>query len=127
MPGGRVGPADTKIVRETDWKSVVEHMINLGKNLGPGSARVLEGSMAALNNFYVTFKSGTENPHNSRAENLHNDSSSHSTAETSGEGNSSIHQTQPFVFEDGEIRELQPTGSTEGLKRRTIPPNEDQR
>jgi len=126
IPQNRVGPAATQTVGETDWKSVVEHLNSLGKTLGPGSTRVLEGLTAAFHNFYAAFKRGTENLHNTRDENFRNDPPSHPTAETSGEGNSGIHQTQPSVFKDNEILELQPAESNEGLKRRTIPSNEEQ-
>ena len=96
---------------EIDWKSVpvIEHLINFGKNFGPGSAAVLERLVVlgtALRNFFMTIKSGIEDL-NTRDENLRNDP----TAETSGElsqGNSSS--------------ELQPTGPTEGLKRRAVFP-----
>jgi hypothetical protein len=91
-----------------DWKSVMEHLVKFAKNLGPGSAAVLERLVvlrAALHNFFVTFKSGIEDL-NANVENIGNDS----TAETSGEpsqGNS-----------NSELQELQLTGPAEGLKRR---------
>lgn len=91
----------TQTLREIDWKSFIEHLINFGKNLGPGSGAVLEGLVvlrAALHNFFVTFKSGIEDLNN-RAENLRNDPPTYSTAETSGE-----------LSEPRELRELQPNG-----------------
>ena len=77
----------TQTVREIDWKTVTEHLINFGKNLGPVSAVVLKRLVvlrAALHNFLVTFKSGIEDL-NTRAENIRNDPPTDSTAETSGE------------------------------------------
>ena len=94
----------TQTIGEIDWKSVIEHLINFGRNVGPGSTAVLEGLevlRVALHNFFVTFKSGIEDL-NTRAENLRNDPPTYSTAETSGEpsqGNS-----------NSEVRELQPNG-----------------
>jgi hypothetical protein len=85
----------TQTVREMDWKSIVEHLINFGKNLGPG----LVVLRAAFHNFFVTFKSGIEDL-NTKAENLSNPPTDF-TAETSAEpsqGNS-----------NSELRELQPT------------------
>lgn len=106
-----VGPAVTRTVRETDWTSITEHLIDLGKILGPGSVTVLEKLMTALYNFWLAFKSGTKDPQNTRVENrVRNDLPGDSTAETSSE--------QTSVFEYGDLRELQPTGSSEGLKRR---------
>lgn len=88
----RQNPVVTQTGREIDWKSVIEHLINVGKNLGPGSAAVLERLVilsAALHNFFVTFKSGVEDL-NTSARNLR-DPPTHSTAETGGklgQGNS---------------------------------------
>jgi len=114
MPLNSVGPVVTQTVKEIDWKLVIEQLINFGKNLGPGSAVVLEQSVvlrAALHNFFMTFKSGIEDLN--RVENLRNDPPTDSTAETSGE------PTQPSQGNsNSELRELQPTGPTEGLKRR---------
>ena len=114
-------------IGEIDWKSIVEHLIIFGKKLGPGSAVVWEGLLvlkAASCNAFVAFKGGVEDLHNARVESLRkdrSDSPSDSTAETSGEpsqGNSnSVHQTQS-VPEYTELRELDPSGPTEGLKRR---------
>lgn len=110
MPQSGVGTGVTQTVREIDWKSVIEHLISFGKNLGPGSAAVLEQLMvlkAAIHNFFVTFRSGIKDLN---VENLRNNPPTDSTAETSGEpsqGNS-----------NSELRELQPTGPIEGLKRR---------
>ena len=98
----------TQIVREVDWKSVIEHLINFGKNLGPGSAAVFERLVvlrAALHNFSVTLKGGIEDL-NTRAENLRNDLPTDSAAEMPVSGEPS---------QGSELRELQPT---EGLKRR---------
>ena len=112
MPQNGVGPVVTQTVREIDWKAVIEHLIDFGKNLGPRSAAVLERLVVlrvALHNFFVTFKSGIEDL-NTRSEDLRNDPPTDSTAEASGEpsqGNS-----------NSELRELQPTGPIEGLKRR---------
>jgi hypothetical protein len=98
-----VGPVVTQTVREIDWKTITEHLINFGKNLGPGSAAVLERLVvlrAAVHNFFVTFKSGIEDM-NTKAENIRNDPPTDSTAETSGEsrqGNS-----------NSELQELQHT------------------
>lgn len=99
-------------VRDTDWKSVVEHLINLGRELGPGSAVFLERLLifkVALHNFFVTFKSGLEDLRNAGVESLRNDTPNDSTAETGepSQNSNSAHET-----------ELQPAGSTEGLKRR---------
>lgn len=80
-------------MKEIDWKSVLEHLINFGKNLGPVSAAVLERLVVlgtALHNFFVTFKSGIEDL-NTKSEKLRNDLPTDSTAETSGklvQGNS---------------------------------------
>ena len=85
----------TQTVREIDWKVVTEHLNNFGKNLGPGSAAVLERLAvlrAALHNFFVTFKSGIEDL-NTRAR---SDPPTDSAAETGepSQGNSSS-QLQP--------------------------------
>ena len=45
-----VGPVVAQTVREIDWKSVIEHLINLGKNLGPGFAAGLERLVVHLRN-----------------------------------------------------------------------------
>ena len=85
----------------------MEHLINFGKNLGPGFAAVLERLVVlrtALHSFFMTIKSGIEDV-NTREENLNNDPGP--TAETGGElsqGNLSSGS------------ELQLTGPTEGLK-----------
>lgn len=104
----------TQTVREIDWKSVIEHLINFGKNLGPGSAAVLERLVvlrAALHNFIVTFKSGIEDL-NTGAENIRNDPPTDSTAETSGVNDSG----EPSQGNsNSELRELD---RTEDLKRR---------
>lgn len=102
----------TQTVREIDWKSILEHLINFGKNVGPGSAAVLERLAvfwAALNNFFVTLKSGIEDL-NTRVENI--DPPTDSTAETSGE------PSQGNSNNDLREREHQSTGPIEGLKRR---------
>jgi hypothetical protein len=118
MPHNGVDPAVTRTVRETDWTSIIERLIDLGKILGPGSVRVVERSIAASFNFYVAFKSGIKDSHNTKVENrVRNDLPGDSTAETSGErsqgDSNSVHQISEFEYE-----ELQPTGSTEGLKQR---------
>jgi len=110
-------------IGEIDWKSIVEHLIIFGKKLGPGSAVVWEGLLvlkAASCNAFVAFKGGVEDLHNARVESLRkdrSDSPTDSTAETSGEpsqGNSN----SVNVLEYTELRELDPNGPTEGLKRR---------
>ena len=87
----------------------MEHLINFGKNCGPGSAAVLERLVvlrAALHNFFVTFKSGIEDL-NTRAENLRNDPPIAETSDEPSQRNS-----------NNELRQLQPTGFIEGLQRR---------
>jgi len=90
IPHNHVGPVVSQTVREIDWKSVMDHLINLGKNLRPGSVAVLEQLVvlrAALHNFFVTFKNGIEDL-NTKAEleNLRNDDPPIDfTAETVGE------------------------------------------
>ena len=116
IPQNGVGLVVTQAVREINRKSVTEHLDNFGKNLGPGSAAVLERSLvifrAVLHNFFVSFESGidSEDLNTRTAENLRNDPLINSTAETTGEpsqGNS-----------NSDLRELQPTGLTENLKQR---------
>ena len=50
IPHNGVDPVVAQTVREIDWKSVIEHLINLGKNLGPGLAAVLERLVVHLRN-----------------------------------------------------------------------------
>ena len=79
----------TQNIRETDWKSVVEYLINLGKKLGSGSAAAaaLEnwlGLWAALHNF---FQIVAVDLRNGRVKSPRNDSPPNNSGiiETSGE------------------------------------------
>ena len=115
----------TQNVRETDWKSVLEYLANLGKKLGPGFAAALERLLvlwAALHNFQVV--AGDLDLRNARVRSPRNDSPpnvSGIVVETSGEpsqGDSNdVYETQS-IFEY--TAELEPTGSgsTGKLKRR---------
>ena len=97
LPQSGVGFVVTQTVREIDWESVVEHLINFGKNFGPGSAAVLErlGVLkTALHDFFVTFKRGFDDLDTS-AENLRNDLPNEPNQENSNGGLRELHPIGP--------------------------------
>lgn len=104
---------------------LVEYLVDIGKNLGPRSVAIWEGSLVlrtALHDAFVAIKIGIRDLHNTRVESLPSDPPSDPTAETSSEpdqeNSNSVHHETQSVLEHTEPR----ARSTEGLTRRAAFP-----